>query len=195
MIICLDPGHLGKPTHPHDRGASWRGVEEASVATAYLLAADRHLRRLGHEVFLFPGLGSYSERIRRASEAGADVYVQGHADAGLAGHAGDRGTVVHDYRSTRGLALARSVAASLDLALPWDVRAAAGRPDDDGQARDEDYSEAYGCIAPCYALRPVGLLLEPGFLDGLLGAAWLPANPEAIGRAIAEGIDAWARSR
>lgn len=194
MRIALDVGHAGKTTHPGDRGAVNGGTEEVALVVRYLLAADRQLRELGHEVLLFGGLGSYADRIARCSSAGADVYVQGHIDAGLLGRTGDRGTSIYDHRSARGKALAESVATALGKVTPWPQKAAAGRPDDDGQARDEDLSEAWGCISACYALRPVGLLLEPGFIDGAAGAAWLREHVESVGVALAAGIHAWSRA-
>jgi hypothetical protein len=61
-----------------------------------------------------------------------------------------------------------------------------------GKPRDQDFSEAYGCISPCFPLKPVGVLLEPGFLDGKIGEAWIPANLATIGESVADGIHAWA---
>jgi hypothetical protein len=194
MIIALDLGHQGKTAHPNDRGASWQGREEAATALPILLAADRALRDLGHTAILLPDGGSYPERIAWSSKMGAAVYVQIHCDAGLSGRKGDRSTAIHDYRSVRGAALALAVAEALGKVAPWPVAAAAGRPDTNGTPRDRDLTEAYNCISACYALRPVGLLLEAGFLDGLLGADWLPANGADLGVALAAGIDAWVRS-
>lgn len=192
--IMLDPGHINKPDRPGDRGAVHAGLEEADLASQYLAAADRRLRQLGHQVLLGGGPGTYAERVLMAHRLGCDLYVQGHVDAGLAGRtSGDRGTVIHDHRSRSGAALSEAVAFALGRVCPWVVRAAPARPDDDGQPRDEDLSEAFACISTAYALKPVALLLEPGFIDGPAGAPWLSqrANLLALGAALADGIHTW----
>lgn len=191
--IMLDAGHLNKPSHPHDRGAVYAGREEAGIALAYLSSADAWLRALGHEVFVGAGPGTYPERIALASRLGCHVYVQAHIDATPTPGTADRGTVIHDHRSKKGAALAASVAAELGKVTPWAVKVAAAQPDDDGQPRDEDLSEAFGCISAAYALKPVAILLEPAFIDGALGSAWLAgaANVRAIGVALADGIHKW----
>lgn len=191
-IVALDFGHLNKTTNPADRGASWKDLVEAPMAARYLLATEGRLRALGYHVFFGLGPGSYTTRTQRAHDIGAAIYVQGHFNAGLGGKAGDYGLTVHDYRSAAGKALGASVALALGKAAPWDCKTLPGKPDDDGQARDEDLSEAYGCISACYLLKPVGLLIEPGFLDGALGVDWIPGNLDAIGVAIADGIHEWA---
>lgn len=191
--IMLDAGHINKPSHPHDRGAIYAGREEAGIALAYLSSADAWLRALGHEVFVGAGPGIYAERIALASRLGCHVYVQGHVDAGLSGRPGDRGMVVRDHRSKKGAALAALVAAELGKVTPWPVRAAPSQPDDDGQPRDGDLSEAFACIEAAYSLKPVAILLEPAFIDGALGSAWLgdAANVRALGVALADGIHKW----
>lgn len=193
LRILLDPGHINKPDHIHDRGAAHRGLEEVTLAIQYLTAADRRLRQLGHEVLLVAGPGTYPERITQAHRLGCDIYVQGHINAGLAGRAGDRGMAIYDHRSARGRALAGLVADSLGMVLPWPVTANEARPDDDGQPRDEDLTEAFGCIAAAYPLKPVALLLEPAFIDGALGLGWLSnrGNLDVLGAALAAGIHVW----
>ena len=196
MRIALDVQHRGKPDKPGDRGAHWLGVDEVDVSALYAAEIDRELRRLGHTVHWL-GCGTYPERWARSDARGADVYLACHLDSGLGGRAGDRGLVLHDHRSTRGAALARLVAADLTAHLSWHVSAAPCRPDDDGEPRDEDYSEAYSCIR---GVRAVALVLEPGFLDGLKGAMlWTdPALRHrtcvVIGQAVAVAIDAWGRA-
>lgn len=196
MRIALDVQHRGKPDHPADRGAHWRGVDEVDVSSAYALEIDRELRRLGHDVHWL-GCGGYAERWAISDARGADVYLACHLDAGLQGRAGDRGLVLHDYRSAKGAALAGAVAPELAKALGWPVKATPCRPDDDGEPRDEDYSEAFACIR---GVKAVALVLEPGFIDGLKGAM-LWADPAlrhrtciAIGQAVARSIDAWGRA-
>jgi len=194
--VCIDVQHRGKPGSPDDRGAHWLGVDEVDVSALYAAETCRGLRRLGHEVHWL-GCGTYPERWALSDARGADVYLACHLDAGLGGRAGDRGLVLHDHRSTRGAALAAIVAPDLTKALGWPVKAAPCRPDDDGQARDEDYSEPYACIR---GVRAVALVLEPGFIDGVKGAQlWTdPAlrhrTCAVIGQAVAVAIDAWGRA-
>ena len=196
MRVALDVQHAGKPDHPGDRGAHWLGVGEADGPRAYAAEIDRERRRLGHMVH-WPGGGADAERWALSDARGADVYLACHLDAGLGGRAGDRGLVLHDHRSTRGAALAGIVAPDLAKALGWPVKAAPCRPDDDGEPRDEDYSEPYACIR---GVKAVALVLEPGFLDGAKGTQlWTdPALRHrtcvAIGQAVAVAIDAWGRA-
>lgn len=196
MRVCIDVQHRGKPDHPGDRGAHWLGVDEVDVSALYAAETCRELRRLGHTVHWL-GCGTYAERWALSDARGADVYLACHLDAGLGGRAGDRGLVLHDHRSTRGAALASIVAPDLAKALGWPVKAAPCRPDDDGQTRDEDYSEPFACIR---GVRAVALVLEPGFLDGARGAQlWTdPALRHrtcvVIGQAVAVAIDAWGRA-
>ena len=196
MRVALDVQHAGKPDHPGDRGAHWLGVDEVDVTRAYAAEIDRELRRLGHMVHWL-GCGTYAERWALSDARGADVYLACHLDAGLAGRAGDRGLVLHDYRSAKGAALADIVAPELAKALVWSVKATPCRPDDDGEPRDEDYSEGFACIR---GVKAVALVLEPGFLDGLYGSKlWTDSalrhrTCAAIGRAVARAIDTWGRA-
>lgn len=190
MVVILDIQHAGKPNHLADRGASWRGVEEVALTRRYAAEADHALRGLGHDVVVLSD-GLYSARWVRAHMLRGDAYVALHTDAGLAGRAPDRGTVISDYRSARGGKLAFAVAQVCTAALPWPVTPKAGRPDRDGQPRDEDLTEAYNCISGLYELRPVGITFEPGFIDGALGQDWLRNHAEDVGTALAQGVHAW----
>lgn len=196
MKVCVDVQHRGKPDKPSDRGAHWLGVDEVDVSALYAAEIDRELRRLGHTVHWL-GCGTYAERWAISDARGADVYLACHLDAGLLGRAGDRGLVIYDYRSKRGAALAAVVAPELAKSLGWSVKPSPCHPDDDGEPRDEDYSEPFACIR---GVRAVALVLEPGFLDGAKGAMlWTdPARRHghcvAIGQAVAAAIDAWGRA-
>lgn len=184
MLICATVGHAGRMSRLRDRGAAFEGVEEVHVVRAYLDAMDAELRRLGHDVILLSD-GEYSDQWLRVDRYGAGVYLAGHVNAGK----GDRGEVFYDYRSARGRALGEDVAHALDEVYPWPVVAKACRPDDDGQARDEDYSEAFSCIR---GVKPPAIVIEPYFLDGPRRGEFLASLP-ALGVALARGIDRWAR--
>jgi N-acetylmuramoyl-L-alanine amidase len=186
MLVACNIGHAGRPSRWADRGAAFEGREETSIVRAYLDAADRELRRLGHRCVLLSD-GEYSAQWKRADDYGADVYLAGHVNGG----GGDRGEVFYDHRSARGKALAESIAKALDEVCPWPVVAKPCRPDDDGEPRDEDYSEAFNCIK---GVRAVAVLIEAYFIDGPQ-RAWFLANLDAIGVAIARGIHTWTMAR
>lgn len=185
MLVALDIQHAGKPGRWRDRGVARDGVEEVDLTRRYVAAADRELRRLGHDVVVLSD-GRYSDRWKRADDYGAGVYVACHVDAG----GGDRGTVFYDYRSTRGAELAEKVAGELGARFPWPMKARACRADDDGEPRDEDYTEPWNTIR---GVGAVALCLEPYFLDGPRAAEFIGAV-EDVGVRLARGIDAWARA-
>lgn len=181
-LIVLDVGHAGKPQRPNDRGVIRGDLVEVELTWRYVLAADHELRRQGFQVLL-GGSGSYESRWAQADALGALAYIQCHVNAG----GGDRGEVFYDYRSTAGRALATAVATELAEAMPWPVRALRCHPDDDGEPRDEDYGEAFSCIA---GVRAVALVLEPYFIDGPQTAHFI-THLDAVGTALARGIAAW----
>lgn len=184
MIVVSTIGHIGRPARPHDRGAVYEGIEESEVVTRYVLAMDAALRRLGHTSIPLMG-GSYADHWGIADSAGAHVYLQCHVNAGR----GDYGLLVHDHRSTRGRALATVVAERMSTATSWRWRVAAGRPDTDGQPRDEDFTEAYSTIS---GVRAVALCVEPYFLDGPQRASMLDSLDD-LGLALAMAVDYWHR--
>ena len=184
MIIAATIGHAGRPSRWDDRGAAFEGTEEVSAVRRYLDAADKELRALGHTVVLLSD-GEYSSQWTRADQYQAQVYLNCHVNAG----GGDRAELFHDHRSTRGQALAGSVAAELGKLVPWPCFARACRPDTNGVPRDSDYAEAFGCIS---GVKAVALCVEPYFIDGPR-RAWFLANLTLIGQGLARGVDAWSR--
>jgi len=181
-LVAATTGHAGRLSRLRDRGAAAGGLEEVSLVRRYVDALDRELRRLGVD-FLPLSDGEYSAQWARADAAGARVYLNCHVNAG----GGNRGEILYDHRSPRGRALAEHVAAELDGVVPWPVYVRAARPDDDGEPRDEDYSEGYACIA---GVRAVALCVEPYFIDGPQ-VAWFVAHLDEVGAAIARGVAAW----
>ena len=191
-VVCLSIDHIGKPHGAHpwfDRGAqSPSGWLEVDLTLRYALAAEREFRRLGRLVCLLTD-GTYAERWERADRYGASLYASLHADAG----GGDRGTVYCDHRSTRGLELAGLVTGEIDDVVPWHV----------GLGVLDELTRGWACI---HGVRAPAILVEPGFVDG---AVWhdVPKPPgglgalrhheilwdsaDAIGVALARGIDAW----
>lgn len=189
MLICLDLGHAGKPSRPDDRGAAANGHTEVSLCTPVVHTLDARLRERGHHVLLFPG-GEYRDRWQRAHAWGADVYLQFHANAG----GGDYASAYHDHRSSRGRALADWTAHELAGALPWAVHATEARPDTNGIPGDEG-ERPFACIGGCYPLRPVGLLLELGFIDRPAHVSYLLGNVGVVAEALARGIHTWGQGR
>jgi N-acetylmuramoyl-L-alanine amidase len=178
VIICLDIQHQGKPDHLRDRGAVNGSVEEVDLTRRYAAAADKELRRLGIDCILLSD-GRYSDRQKRADSYGCSAYIACHINAGLAGRAGDRSEVYYWPGSEKGQTLAAHVTGELAPLCPWPVRALAAETD-----------RVKGVMA---GAKAPALCFEPGFLDGLVGESWLPANAEKLGVALARGIAAWAR--
>lgn len=191
MLFALDIQHRGKPGRWADRGAFYDGVEEVTITHRYVLAADQELRRLGHEAVVIAD-GRYADRWQRSHDYGAAVHVACHIDAG----GGNRGTAFYDRRSAQGNLLAAAVADALGRAVPWPASSASCGPDTNDAPGDEG-ERAYSVIAGLYPLRPVGLCYEPGFIDSRneQHRALLRDRPEALGVALARGLDAWAKGR
>jgi len=185
MLVFADIGHQNKPARLNDRGVVRGDLVEVELANRYVRVLDRELRRLGHTCIV-GGVGSYEERWAMADRLGADIYLQAHVNAG----GGDRGEIFWDYRSRgRGSVLAERIAEEMVKLVPWPVRAHRCHPDDDGEARDEDYGEAFACIR---GVRAVAVLVESYFIDGPR-VDWFAGEEgvTACGIGIARGIHAW----
>ncbi len=181
MIIAITIGHAGRESRPADRGAVVEGIEEVSVVRQYTDALDRELRAFGHTVYLLSD-GPYSEQWKRADGYNAAIYLNCHVNAG----GGDRGEFFYDHRSQKGKALAEQLAREVQLALGWPCFAKPCRPDTNGQARDGDYSEAFGCIS---GVKAVAICVEPYFLDGLRRAQFR-GGLASLAKAMAKAISA-----
>lgn len=177
MLVALDVQHTGKPFAWGDRGAAYGGLVEVELTRAYVNAADRELRRLGHEVVVLQD-GTYGSRQTRADSYGASVYVACHINAGLAGRKGDRGEVYHWPGSTRGARIAAAVSVELLKVCPWTSKAIPAETD-----------RVRSTIS---GVKATALCFEPAFLDGEAGLPFLrnALNVEAIGVALARGIAA-----
>lgn len=185
MLVFADIGHQNKPARLNDRGVVKGDLVEVEIANRYVRALDRELRRLGHTCIV-GGVGAYEERWAMADRLGADIYLQAHVNAG----GGDRGEVFWDYRSLgRGSVLAELIAEEMAERVPWPVIARRCHPDDDGEPRDEDYGEAFGCIK---GVKAVAVLTECYFVDGPQ-VGWFAGEEgvNACGIGIARGIHAW----
>ena len=182
MRICIDVQHAGKPHAPLDRGAvSPLGYTEADVTRDYALAMEQELEAAGHEVFVIRD-GEYVARHARVNLLDPDLYLACHANAGLEGRTGDRTELYHWPGSAKGAAAAELVMVSLLPSLPWPCR-----------VLQVQTVNQRNCIA---GVRAPALLLEVGFVDGEIGAAWLERaeNRALLGRQIADGVSRWAAS-
>ena len=193
MRVILDRQHAGNAGRINDRGAAFDvdadGVvedheREAMLTPGYILAAEARLIALGHEVIVISD-GTYPARALRAIDYGADVYVACHANAG----AGDYGLAVANVGSARGAALATAIAGKLRVLCPELRRVVVG------DTSAASFPRAAACIGGVAKARAIGICYEPGFLDQPSHAAlWTPAGLVRVGHALAEGIDAWART-
>jgi N-acetylmuramoyl-L-alanine amidase len=193
MLIALDRQHAGVPSRAYADAGAWADLDgdgrrdvheqEALLTPVYMLAAEVRLRELGHAVVPISD-GQYADRHRRTNGYEADVYVACHLNAG----GGDYGLAVHDTRSASGKALAGHVVRSLTAACPELRRGVVGDT--------QGFPRALACIDGVFTGKPVGLCFEPCFMDRPEHQVLLtPAGLQRIGRALADGIDAFLRSR
>ena len=199
--VYLDRQHAGKPgRRVRDRGAAadldGDGLvevheREAMLTPVYLLAAETRLIEYGFDVYTLAD-GSYRDRHERVNEydrdeRGASCYVAAHLNAGWRNRPGDAyGAIFYDYRSTSGRSLAKRIAAELRLVAPElsDVKVRPASPND--WTRNAFYTIAN--------VNPVAVCYEPAFMDCETHAAILGTAEglEAIGRALADGVNRWA---
>lgn len=179
MRICLDWQHTGKPSASRDIGAVHQGVTEVDVVGRYVLACRARLHELGHETFILAD-GEYKDRAARCNNAlKPALYIAGHANA--ATEPTDYGAVFHWPGSARGRAAAMAIADALRVLSPWQstrvISAEAGT-----------WNRVRSCIG---SVQAPAVLLEPAFLTGARGHAFLRDDHAAIGRAIADAIHRW----
>ena len=188
MIAYLSRDHAGKQWNLDDRGASFAGNVEAMLTPIYMLAMERRLLALGHDVMWLCD-GSYSERHARCvqyakTDTASSVYLACHLNAG----AGDYGAAFYDGRSSMGLAAATQVVLALDEACPELGRVRVVK------SKSTDWTNhAYNTISGVYVGRPCALCLEPCFIDAPDHADLLTTRGlDRMGTAIADGLHAWA---
>lgn len=194
MIFGAIIGHTGKPTHPSDRGASYRhpsGVEvrEVDAALRYAQAMDTALLAAGHTALLLTD-GTYRERALRARRRGVAALLNCHVNAGLGGRAGQRSEIYYWPGSTKAQALAEDLAAALAAIVPWqDVRVTAAEvgPRLDATRAANVRACIDGAVTPSICVEPffcdaagADLLLSDGTLD-------------RIGGALAQGLLTWGK--
>jgi len=195
--VFLDRQHAGKPgRNASDRGASadldgdgsvGSHEKEAMLTPKYLLHAEERLLDLGHDVITLSD-GWYSQRHARVNTysgqtAGSKVYVSAHLNAG----GGEYGAVFYDHRSRSGPKLAQEIALKLKAACPeigGGIKVIPAQPDD-------WTVNAYNTVRGVQS--PVAVCFEPCFIDTDSHHALLTdSGLSRIGKALADGIHAWA---
>ncbi len=196
MIFGVIIGHTGKPTHPSDRGASYRhpsGVEvrEVDAVMRYVQALDGALLGAGHAALLLTD-GTYRERSLRAKKREVSALLNCHVNAGLHGLPGQRSEIYYWPRSVKGLALANDLADALRVVVPWqDVRVTAAEV---GPRLDETRAaNVRACIDG--AVTP-SICVEPFFCDAFEADQILSDGTlDRIGVALAQGLLTWGNRR
>ena len=146
-------------------------VSEAAMCNLYAQACKASLEAAGHQVVLNVA-ASLATRIAEANRWGAQLYVPIHTNAG-----GGKGVEVLVSGNGRVDAYARSICAELAAVIPSRTNrglkpTAKGKPGS---------GEIYGASAPV-------AYVEAEFHDNPAFAAWLVANPDVVGQAVARAI-------
>ena len=200
-VIFLDRQHAGRPgRRGQDRGAAadidGSGViehdeREANLTPVYLRSAELRLLEYGHTVIPVSD-GSYRERAARIN-AYASEYPPGTPMCAIAAHInaglGSYGICFHDHRSRTGPELAARIAHELRQIAPElsDVRILSCGPSDWTR-------NAYACIK--WIGSPIAICFEPFFIDNPAHSGLTqPHGLQAIGHALADGINRWTSSR
>ena len=191
-LVALDRQHVGKPGKPGDLGAeckprfSW----EAYLTAEYLLAAEKELRRLGHDVIPISD-GRNRDRHERFNNyasryMGPSCYIAAHFNAG----GGDYGASFFDARSSLGERLAVRIKTEFNKEMPdlGRFRIIKSRPSD-------WTSNAFATIKGVWTGPACGICFEPAFLDNPWHVKLLDSDGlQLMGRTLARAIDEWAQS-
>jgi N-acetylmuramoyl-L-alanine amidase len=179
MKICIDPGHGGQ-----DRGASFRGVDEADIVLLTGLCLEKLLASGGHEVLLSRSIDEYialSERVKIANNADAAIFISLHCNAdpdpddpGMPEGKGEEIWIYQGSPVSRNVA--EALARKVENIFP--------------SHRFRGIKET----AVLYVLRKTSMpavLLELGFIDNMVEGTALsrPASYMKIAKLIAEGLD------
>lgn len=179
--VVLDRGHHGKISD--ERGAKFGHLIEEVLVRDYMAHAEDRLRELGYRVVIQMSHPerAYKGRWKRADAYDPVCYVQCHVNAG----GGDYGLAVFDHRSQHGGFLAAHVVGKLGEYCP-ELRRSLARS-------GRDFPRAQNVIS---GVRAVAMVYEPGFIDNRThGPLWTADGLRRVGLALADGIDAWVKSR
>lgn len=174
MKIALDVGHA------NGTGARGNGLEEHAVATQIVKHLKESLEDAGHAVTVidFPEMSNASDlnaTVKAANAGGYDFGISIHCDA--SDNEAARGGHVC-YVSNSGLKLARAIAGPLADLLP---------------GRSETTVKRTG-LAVLNGTHPTWVLVECGFITNAGDSEIQRDEPEAIAKAIAEGVSVYCAS-
>lgn len=189
LIVIPDIQHVGKRSHPTDRGARAPDADEADLVQMYVYALAQALQPHGIPV-RGVGWGDYSYRwsianaVARATPGIQYLYLACHLNAG----SGNYALMLPDARSTSG----QQVAPHLTLAVGKEF----GIPSKVTLAEDEGWTRnALNTIRGIYPgpanIRAV--CVEPLFVDGH-AHLMTHAGMVRVGAALARGIVEWWQS-
>ena len=186
-LVIVDRPHSGKPDRVRDLGC-WSDLngdgkadqdeQEAVISAKYALAIECELRELDRLVIPMSD-GVYSARHARANSYAGDytrcVYLTCHVNAG----GGSYATTFYDARSATGPDLAKRIASALSFPTLANshARACSGAKN----------ARAYSCVKGL--TRPIGIVLEPFFLDGPhAGIHASTSGLQRIGQSVASAV-------
>lgn len=168
MNIALDIGHA------NNTGARGNGIEEHAIATVIAKLVATLLREEGHTIAIidYPDSSNSDDlnaTIRQANKGDYDIGISIHCDCSdnLSAHGAHA-----CYYSSSGLRLARAISAPLCKLMP-------------GRA---DYIVKRDNLAMLKQTRATWALIECGFISNPNDSAIMKHNPQAIAKAIVEGI-------
>jgi len=180
--VILDWQHHGKPGKD-DHGASFEGLRETDLSSAYINAAKAALELAGIPalVLAYGWYGARHAYVREAAKAvtGKCVYVACHVNAG---GGGSYGLVCYDKRSGAGKHLSDAVSSELEK-LVGTSRSEAASP--------SIWANAYNTIKGVYEgpANLSGICFEPGFIDSADHRhLWYADGLVRVGEALAAGI-------
>lgn len=191
MNIALDIGHA------NNTGSRGNGLEEHATAKTIADHLAPMLRAQGHAVSVidFPRMDNDDDlaaTVRAINAGGYDISISLHCDSSDSATACGAHVCHHrNYHddgsytdSARGKALAEAIAGPLCKLMPGRADHVQARPDRSCKPNKTSL----------YVLRktvPPAVLVECGFLSNPGDASVMHDTPDAIARAIAQGVDAF----
>lgn len=160
MNIYISPSSQPENTY------AGQNTNEQAQCNRIAREAKKHLEALGYNVKLAPEGQSYQRNVAESNAWGADIHLCIHTNAG-----GGKGTETLAYPSSVNNKYVQSVQAAI-AAISFGNRGVKARTN----------------LYEINSTRALCVYVEVDFHDNPEIAAWLVANPVAIGKAIADGI-------
>lgn len=193
MKIALDIGHA------NNTGARGNGIEEHATALIIAKNLANQLKNEGHEITLidYPYKNNEDDlnaTVRAINNGNHDISISIHCDsAGSASACGAHVCHHRNYRndgtysdSARGKKLAQAIAQPLCKLMP-------GRADHVQARPDRSCKPSKTSLYVLKASIPPSVLIECGFISNPNDSEIMKNNPQAIARAIAEGIKTYSK--